>query len=659
MNTISTPPSIEQYDEQQLDQSRIELLTAIRHLQERTELGQDQSRDLGAKKARFNQIADTINSLQAKTRLDPIDRLPPEIFTQIICSTAPSGSFHREWFEYNSFVLSLTLVSTRWMDFVINTPLFWTSILLDERVADCSSIAATFLQLSRQLPISVNIVWSSSLESSVIWLELQEHRNRITRVIYNFTYFIPYGMNQAPIELPKFLTMLSPLPLLDTLNYVGRDPAGRSVARHVLDVFPNITKISGFYLSTRSIRRLMSRHCSSIVLPLKVNPPFSLLEDNPALHTVSESMGVLPVSRQTEGISLLKKSVKWANLSLGPLNVSLSTTITEKMTQLVSLSVSGYLHSLIRFFINIDRLCRLRELSLGYLVGTRGMVEISNASFPSNGNVRFLSLCQSIPYGANEVKPLEKMFPGLILQSLSAVQSLSLKFQRLQNILSLKEVFDIKVLGLLPHLQHLTLQSELSIGLFELPPCETLNLIIPFRKGLNFSNQTCRQLHVIWGGYLGTDQSLDDHSLDDQAWPLLEKLTIPVNCIENSYMGFPHLGEISLKCGISQVELTGFCVSLALYPTFCPNLGALYMDQCPEWDIFFIMLERRLAWSINGSQPLRSIILPDHTPRSIIRYICDILQGRFPERPSNFDLSLFATLEVISDKTMYASIYLV
>jgi hypothetical protein len=656
MTTINSDLRTEYIDdEEKLEQSQIELLVAIRLLQEQTELGHGQFKNLLAKKAQFNQIADIINSLQTKNRSDPIDRLPPEIFIQIISNAASSVSGDRGWIDQNHSFLLLTLVSTRWMNFIINTPLFWTSVILDESIPHCFSIAATFLQLSRQLPISVKIKWSLTLEGSTIWSEIQKHRNRITRLICDLT---SCGTEQASIELRKFIEKLSPLPLLDILDYVGWVSSDHATTQYILDVFPNISQISGLDLSITSIQRLMSRSCKNIVLSGNFNPMFSLLEGNPALRTVSHRMprrliSSLP-SEKTNPI--VRRSVKWTNLYLSYLTVSLSIDITERVTELVSLSIYGYLDSLMQLFINIDRLCRLRELSLGFFIGRSEGIEISGTPFSTNTNIKYLKLSLQMNLYIDEARPVEKMFYGLMMQSLPAVQSLSLIFRKVRGIPSVSKLFDMKVLTVLLNLQRLTLYSQLSIDSFKLPPCEILNLTLPSQSAFKFSNQTCRQLDVSWNTFSVTNRAPDDHSLHNQSWPLLEKLTIPASFIVDSHIGFPHLREIFLKCGISQVELTRFCVSLALHPTFCPVLGELYMDQCPEWDIFFIMLERRLMWRINGSQPFRSITLPDHTPRSILRYICDILRGRFPERPSNYDLSLFATFEIISDKTMCASI---
>jgi hypothetical protein len=659
MTTIATPLSIEQYNEKRLNQSRIELLATIRYLQGQTELGQDQSRNLCAQKAQFNRIADSINSLQAKTRSDPINKLPPEIFTQIIFNAVPDTGHLWDGVNYNFFVLPLTLISTRWIDFITNTPIFWTKILLDERVPDCFPIASTFLQLSRQLPISVDILWSPSLESSIIWPEMKKHRNRITRIKCDFAYCSPLS-EQNSTKLRDFIARLSPLPLINTLIYLGPS-SDDSTVQHVLNICPTLTEIHGIKLTKESVQCLMLRNCKTIALWYNIDSMLPLLEDNPALNVVSEHLDLFirgPTSVETS--SRLKKPVKWETMNLNYLTKSLSIDITEKMTQLISLSVSGFLDSLTRLFTNIDRLCRLQELSLVFWVDESESLEKNpTTSFPNNGSVKSLnlSLLQSVPDSTpTKAKPMRKRFSELVIQSLSAVQYLSLTCRHSYDNPTLGELLDITVLSRLSHLQRLTLHSDLSVDSFELPPCEILNLEFPTQSQFKISNQTTRRLYVSISRSFISVQSLYDRfqSLDDQSWPL-EKLTVPIDFIGNSHTRFPHLIEISLK-GILRYDLTGFCANLALYPTFCPALEVLYMDQCPEWDIFFIMLERRLAWSINELKPLKSITIPYRTPGNLLRHICDILQGRFSDRPSNFDLSILATLEVILDNRVYVSI---
>ncbi|PVG04120.1 hypothetical protein CPB86DRAFT_689696, partial [Serendipita vermifera] len=116
--------------------------------------------------------------------------------------------------------------------------------------------------------------------------------------------------------------------------------------------------------------------------------------------------------------------------------------------------------------------------------------------------------------------------------------------------------------------------------------------------------------------------------------------------------GFSHLREIDLDGWKPQDSLTKFCLNLALHPDFCPSLEELSMSGCPEWDVFFIMLERRLMCSINGSKAFKAITLPNLIPQSIMHYMCEILQGKLPDRPSNFDLSLFGKVELLLDREM-------
>ncbi|PVG03927.1 hypothetical protein CPB86DRAFT_810460 [Serendipita vermifera] len=87
-------------------------------------------------------------------------------------------------------------------------------------------------------------------------------------------------------------------------------------------------------------------------------------------------------------------------------------------------------------------------------------------------------------------------------------------------------------------------------------------------------------------------------------------------------------------------------------PTGLPNLKSLYISGYPEWDIYFIMLERRLMWSSQGSVAFETLEVPGFTHRSLLRHICEILQGRLPDRPTNFELSLIGNAELLLDQTI-------
>ncbi|CAG8725215.1 11443_t:CDS:1, partial [Acaulospora colombiana] len=191
----------------------------------------------------------------------------------------------------------------------------------------------------------------------------------------------------------------------------------------------------------------------------------------------------------------------------------------------------------------------------------------------------------------------------------------------------------------------------LSIESIELPPCDFLEFISAESSILQFSNRKTCRLHI-------ADYSCKRISgnLCDQDWPCLEVLTAPVFLISKLQAGFPHLREINLEDMGTEGSVTEFFCQVALHPDLCPVLEALSIDECPEWDIFFIMLERRLFLGADRATAFKSITFSFGTPLSILPHIHEILQGRLPNRPSNFDLSRISKVTTLLDRTVYVRI---
>ncbi|PVG03993.1 hypothetical protein CPB86DRAFT_312750 [Serendipita vermifera] len=63
------------------------------------------------------------------------------------------------------------------------------------------------------------------------------------------------------------------------------------------------------------------------------------------------------------------------------------------------------------------------------------------------------------------------------------------------------------------------------------------------------------------------------------------------------------------------------------------------MDECPDWDILIIMLERRNILASRDIQPIKKLSLPTTCPPNISQLLPGLLAGKWVQRPSNFELS--------------------
>ncbi|PVG03940.1 hypothetical protein CPB86DRAFT_869307 [Serendipita vermifera] len=658
---VLNPPS----DQENLQECRLQLLTSIRQLQATQEVSQAVLEAIHTKKAHYNRVVDSINELQATYHFDPIEKLPPELFTQIVHEVAFDGvtidtTDPHEYIWGGGVVSSLTLVSQRWKELITSTPFFWTFIVLNENKPDSFSNASIFFQFSQQLPVAVYILYSVTMESSTTWEELLKHRDRIVHVTYQDMVH-----HMAEIERHDFkatfrncMRNISPLPALKSLVYDSSaiDSDGPTI-QYVLDLYPTLREFRAPKLPDNQIKCLMSRSCRSIDIHQSPEPLWPLLEANPSLREVN----IYEDLSESSTSPIVTKPLNWERLSVAHLNLPLSIGITEKVTQLVELDVKGYFATFFRLLTNMHRLSRLQDLTLTLLFnGRMTITEDLPTSFPSNGVIQNLDLrlyfewrTQSVSSEEDRtpIKPAEmqkvKEFGGLVIQTLPAIRELSLRFDNLPGISFFSEEFNLRKVNQLYHLQTLCIWSELRVDSSELPPCDTLEISHEKEKYLlRFSNRKVRHLKV-------RSPQLGDvgRNLRCRSWPSLETLTIPVRLISNTETGFPHLREKTLD-PLDPGGINQFCRRLALYPSLCPVLDSLTFDECPDWDIFFIMFEKRLFWSARGTTAaFKSIRLPGYTPRYVLPHICEILQGRLPDRPSNFELSPISKAKTLLDKT--------
>jgi len=153
-------------------------------------------------------------------------------------------------------------------------------------------------------------------------------------------------------------------------------------------------------------------------------------------------------------------------------------------------------------------------------------------------------------------------------------------------------------------------------------------------------------------GYGATANPVDTRHL--QQWTNLRSLTM--DCVGQSFGNFslPHLSKLVLieheyKPGDS---CTHFCQQLALSVHNCPALQHVSFNICPEWDILIEMLERRNFIQDQGIARIVRVDLPTYCPRRIRRLMIELVQGRRVVRPSNYELSLVANIDVLCDPSM-------
>ncbi|KIM22294.1 hypothetical protein M408DRAFT_28840 [Serendipita vermifera MAFF 305830] len=94
----------------------------------------------------------------------------------------------------------------------------------------------------------------------------------------------------------------------------------------------------------------------------------------------------------------------------------------------------------------------------------------------------------------------------------------------------------------------------------------------------------------------------------------------------------------------------GFLANLIIEPKICGLLHEIELDFIPEWDLLFLMLERRnFLPPLLGVSRITTLILQSPIPPFLLAPLTYLVSGRFTERPSNLELSFCNFMEEYFD----------
>ncbi|KAG8811230.1 hypothetical protein FRC17_002562 [Serendipita sp. 399] len=136
-------------------------------------------------------------------------------------------------------------------------------------------------------------------------------------------------------------------------------------------------------------------------------------------------------------------------------------------------------------------------------------------------------------------------------------------------------------------------------------------------------------------------------------WPNLQFLHLEASLCNWTNVSHPSLTCLRLRATHNDKRdyITHFCQQLALNPLNFPSLRELELDWYPQWDILFLMLERRnFQYEDSTFSNIEVLVLPSLTSPSILEPIRLLVQGKITERPSNYEASVTSLYSVISDE---------
>jgi len=319
--------------------------------------------DKGLLKHEYNRLSNELESLKQAPPMDPLARLPPEVWTEIIRETAEENGVN---LSPTDALLLLTLVSREWSTKVIGTPVLWTNIIVGRGDADAQAKLASALYFTEHLEFGITIEvppcqWEDNL------CLLRAHTARLKKITFRFSGrgdFHDIGNAAAGAKcIDNLFASLGHLPSLKLL----RGPDGSRLSWDgVFENCPNLTHIYGAILpldASPTQTPVPIRACRVEAPWCDIIPSledFSHLEDLEWCPKIGVDVDVSKKYGSLPSLPVLKRILSYNVQSPNMLGF---LKLTEKLTWL-SFTIQGDWQYLCDFFHLLGHLRHLQDLGL-------------------------------------------------------------------------------------------------------------------------------------------------------------------------------------------------------------------------------------------------------------------------------------------------------
>ncbi|CAG7851794.1 SubName: Full=Uncharacterized protein {ECO:0000313/EMBL:CCA75461.1} [Serendipita indica DSM 11827] len=587
-----------------------------------------------------------------KTR-DPRIVLPMEIFTSILNQVITEG-----FINPIRLLLPLTLVSQGWLDYIVNTPELWVHIDVGRGLEEADSLAklATSLALSKDQRLYLVIVYEIN-NWDMIFSLLRPHITRIRSLSFlrQRTETIQRrDWEYSQRQIIRCLKDFGYLPDLLSITADGDWAGGIWIER--LSYFPTLRQIL--------IRKIHPRAIENLQCPEKVQDFTTLL-----------SIGVCyPLLGILSGLRKLRMG------SMPPEEPPNEDGILP--TALYTLAVREILtDSAARLVFKVIRMApRLRRI--GLLIEWNRLTELMSI-LPSLLQLETLQLELTKPT-ASRSESLHLLAP----ETPTGVKDLYIRYQDSTDALYYHQ-------ALAKYLRHaMPFLLDLRLDCYILPT--------PYMSYIKSLKHLLRLRIAAGRAVVDKDSIIQSDSLEtlnihwttaDQGY-ILEKLHCPgllrLSLCEamagtiRDPPSFAHYQVLSTTQETIQLpdmkalrtlELSGrsilympldsltrivfdkytstaseFFIKLINQPDMCAMLQRIELYCFPEWDLLFLLLERRGFASF--TRPIEEIMLPANIPIYLLRPLVNLLGDQTALRPPNEDVSLDAIADITTDYTI-------
>ncbi|KAG8813977.1 hypothetical protein FRC17_001348 [Serendipita sp. 399] len=614
---------------------------------------------------------------------DPIEILPTELSLKIIWEVVTKDANNLSI----DGLLALTLVSPQWRNFLLSSPYLWSHITVGHGFteADSASKLETCLVLSREAPLTLYLhgrIFNWEYHQQFI----QRHTWRISRVVMKLAHSSAPSRYQVESQRAVLIS-LGHMPSLHSIQF---DPiTGHQWLTRLMENAPSLNAINSvcnveqlplykhLFTFARTNVRPDSLHASlSILHASKVQQLTMSIEH----HPIRDSP-VINSDKMSRNDSLTLPRIHALQLrEMGdsrPTPHSIMPKLIMYFPNISSLTVnlsSGGLNALLPV---LPSLPRLQMLYLGIELDLEQPLHVEGHVSPSK--VTFLNL-HVRNYHSGLDREEQELFESY-LQDLATLLQIAIPFvstlslgsegQPTPELLhSLQEWRSIRELRL--YLNYFPCAYEVSSVTLEEIEINALRLMeskASTRPDIQIECPNLLRLRLKHSsddiGYSQGETNGWALSLNSYAFsPLSHSISVAFYPEEASHSlrsldtlhspwvfgSFQHLKRLAFSRYM--LDWAAFFIHFIRYPYLCPNLDYIEFRTYPEWDLLFLMLERRNLLPPSYITSIKTLLFPSSLPFVLLHPLTQLLGGQAAHRLSNHDLSVTNLMLTCLDSSM-------
>ena len=600
--------------------------------------------EVEASKQEYNRLSRELEILLRKPPTDPLVSLPPEVWTDIIREAADDSSIN---LPSTDVLLLLTLVSNGWSRKILNTPGLWTNITIGRGEADAQAKLGAALCLSGSLQFNLTIKIVPCQWEAILSL-LQVGAHRIKSVAVQNPYDYNDLQNQAKF-IQHFFGSFTHLPALRVIRTADGLQLNWDV---IFSKCPALSYIYGTLIPFEVLRNRNQVPIRACRIDAASDDVIPHLEDLAHLEELIWALGSDgPITRgyPLPALPNLRLIDSLYNQNTGSFII---LKLTANLTSL-ALAISNSWDHLYDLFLHLNHLPHLLVLKLR-LVNVRGKLSLP-AIKPIQTGVQILRFGGD--YHNTEFEEVDQ-------EAFVNQETLFLVFPVcFPNVTQLSLDYGFFGPNVAAYIRCAAFLRSLSLAFVEIRPDYNIPIESSSLEVLDLEGDNVRPLDKLVS-FIECPPILKLKFQDDMFWVRVserDKFSIAIHNtmrLETSAQWeiskFTALRRLHILEGFSDdPSPNAVMIPLICDPHICPLLREVEFGFLPEWDLLFLMLERRnyLPHSLDIAR-IETLVLPSPIPPVLLAPLTEILSGRFIERPSNLELSFHGFMNAYFDASM-------